>query len=294
MGADTGTEFDYLASEIDSDYDPLGSFEDDEDDDVESADGQLGPVAGSAVPHYKAQEDTRPASERITALFERLAPRKRVLFGILDFLNEPRRSDVLQEKVEELQKHDLSVYSGYSYSSLLYEAGAIERVEEDGSPFDESVEQAPDIVEIDGVRYYKPTDGKQVFWVITQDGLDFRNADNPYGRMCTLLEEDAVYLSIYERVLSRCKENGGASAQDMADMIDKDPLCEKPRRWSAYFTKKLEDCEALVWTGSWEITSIGEQALEMIVQASEDAQAGDAEAVGEQAQDAGEDTGEEM
>ena len=256
-------DFEYAFAEDDEEYSAFDDFED--EDEVEGSAGQLGPVSAGGKPaHYKPAEDSRPASERIASLFERLEPRKRVLFGILDFLDEPRRSDTLQEKVEQLQEHDFSVYSGYSYSALLFEAGAIEKVEEDGSPFDEEAEQAPDIVEIDGERFYKPTDGRQVFWVITQAGADFRAADNPQARLQALLQEDALYLPIYKQVLEECAQPGGKSAQDMAAFIDINPLCKHPRRWSAYFTKKLEDCEALVWSGSWCTTDLGKSGISLI------------------------------
>lgn len=252
-----------FVDEVESAYSPLDDFEDASD--VEETDGQLGPINSLNRPAYRQPvADNRPAPERIASLFERLESRKRVLRGILEYLDTPKRSDALQEKVVELQAHDYSVYDGYSYSNLLYEAGAINKVMEDGSEIPEDYEQAPDIVEIDGVEYYKPTDGVMVFWVTTQDARDFLAKDNPEERMQELLHDQAIYARIYKRVLDAATSPDGASAQIMADLVDNDPLCESPRRWSAFFTKRLEDCEALVWQGAWKITPIGKKAQEVL------------------------------
>ena len=156
-------------------------FDDVDSDPLLDRGGQLAPSGDvQAKMLYEQKADDRTPEERIVDLFESLEPRRRVLLGILEYLDEPKRSDALQEKVVELQEYDHSVYSGYDYSLLLEEAGAIRKVSEDGSEFDEEEEQLPDIVEVDGERFYKPTDGKQVFWVVTDDGRAYREADDPY------------------------------------------------------------------------------------------------------------------
>lgn len=247
-------------------YDPLADFDEvGLEEDMDPSEGALGPTKSTnRLSYYDADADDRPASERIEELFVRLAPRKRVLAGIMRFLDAPKRADALQERVVELQKYDYSVYDGYSYSKLLHRAGAIARVDEHGEPFPEDYEQAPDIVEIDGVRYYKPTDGVMVYWVTTQDGWDYLAKDDPEARMKELLNDHAMYADIYERVLRACSAKDGASAQLLADLVDADPLCQSPRRFSSFFTKRLEDCESLVWQGAWKTTDIGYKALDIL------------------------------
>ena len=251
-------------------YDPLVELTIDEED-IDDSEGQLGPnTEYNAKAYYAIKPDGRSAAERIQDLFEALAPRRRVLLAILEYLDVPKRSDALDEKVNELQQNDISVYSGYNFSALLEEAGAIKKVDEDGEDCDEEAEQMPDIVEIDGVKFYKPTDGKQVFWLITDDGLAYLEADNPFGRLTELVADEQQYQRIYKSVLEFCNAEGGRTAAELSELIDDDPLVQKPRRYFSSFVKKLEDCNALMWGKKWQTTELGNKGLELLfVEATE-------------------------
>lgn len=276
MGQDSQTAPDLFD---DVDYDPLLDLEPDEDD-LDDGGGQLAPSGDAqAKMLYEQKADDRTPEERIVDLFESLEPRRRVLLGILEYLDEPKRSDALQEKVVELQEYDHSVYSGYDYSLLLEEAGAIRKVSEDGSEFDEEEEQLPDIVEVDGERFYKPTDGKQVFWVVTDEGRAYREADDPFGRLTALLSKDEYYHEIYRDVLTACESEAGQTIDGLTAIVDANPRSKNPRRHSSYFAKHLEDCGALRWAGSWKTTEVGTKGLELLLEqmaeAAEKAAAGE-------------------
>jgi hypothetical protein len=246
-------------------YDPLLDI-DAKDEEYDESGGQMGPnTSYQAKSYYIKRDDNRTASQRIEDLFTSLAPRKRVLQGILRFLDEPKRSDALDEKVEELQKHDASVYTGYEYSALLEEAGAIVKVAEDGSKFDAEAEQEPDIVEVGGAKFYKPTDGKLVFWLITEDGKEYLERDDPYGNLKQLLAAEPQYQAIYKTLLEYCGNDEGRSGNDLSELIDNDPLVQSPRRYFSYFAKKLEDCNAIVWRGQWHTSEHGKKALEELL-----------------------------
>ncbi len=262
--------FEY-ADDAEQAYSPLDDFED--ADEEEESDGQLGPAQISNRPAYrKPVEDTRPTSERIASLFQKMEPRKRVLRAILNFLDTPKRTDVLATEIEELQRYDYSVYDAYSYTELLAAAGAVNKVMEDGSPVPEDYEQAPDIVVVDGVEFYKPTDGPMFYWVSTDDARAFLALDNPEARMEALLQDQIIYAHVYQRVLDAAASPAGASAKVVEDLVDNDPICAEPRRWSAFFTKRLEDCEAIRWAGSWQITDIGRKAQAILTDIIADAE----------------------
>lgn len=267
MAHDESSETEVLFDVDEGGWDPLADFEEMEDDESE---GQLGPHSGRYEQvRYAPKPTGLTASERIERLFEDLGTRRRIMLGILAYLSEPRRADALQAKVDELQAFDKSVYDGFGFSLLLEEAGAIERVAEDGSPFDEEAEQAPDIVVIDGVRFYKPTDGKQVFWVDTDEGRAYLEADNPRGRMEALFAEQSRYAPIYRRVLELCAAEGGSSRVTLEAAVESDPLVQDPRRYCSFFTKGLEDVGALTWAGSWKTTDVGLQGLGLLDQSEE-------------------------
>ncbi|MCD8316606.1 MAG: hypothetical protein LUB61_04305 [Eggerthellaceae bacterium] len=245
-------------------YDPLEE-EDlyiDTEDDAEVYNGQLGPQINSGSSGFVVKEDTRTPQERISDLFSSLSTRRRILLQILAYLDNPVRNDALNEKVDEFQEYDHAVYSGYDYAIMLERAGAISRVSEDGGPFDEEAEQLPDIVEIDGSKFYKPTDGKQIFWLITQDGQDYLEEDDPKGRFMDLMESDSKYKSLYHDVLDFCNIENGRITSELDDFVKDSPLSHNPFRHFSYFAKKLEDCGLMSWQGTWGVTDLGRQMLE--------------------------------
>jgi hypothetical protein len=265
MEQDPKKAFDLSFNTADSDYDPLADLEAD-DEEFDESGGQQGPhTEYQAKTPYAVASDDRSTSQRIEDLFVALAPRRRVLLDILKFLDAPKRSDMLQQKVEELQKYDVSVYSGYNFSLLLDEAGAIRKVNEDGSVFDEEMEQLPDIVEVDGIEFFKPTDGKQVFWLITDEGHAYLETDDPFGRLAELIAEEPQYRVIYKSLLEFCDDEVGRSAEELANLVDNDPLVQSPRKYFSYFVKKLEDCSALVWAKKWHTTDLGGKGLESLL-----------------------------
>ncbi|MDR1183525.1 MAG: hypothetical protein LBK67_01860 [Coriobacteriales bacterium] len=249
---------------VDFDYDPLADSGVDDEEPDESG-GQQGPhVEYPAKARTTSAPDNRSAAQRIEDLFAALTPRRRVLLNILRFLDAPKHSDVLRQKVEELQKYDVSVYSGYHFSLLLDEAGAIRKVNEDGSAFDEEAEQLPDIVEVDGIKFFKPTDGKQVFWLSTDEGRAYLEADDPFARLAELIAEESRYQTIYKNLLEFCDSEAGRGADELAERIDGDPLVQTPRRYFSYFVKKLEDRGALLWAKKWHTTELGKRGLEQL------------------------------
>ncbi|MDR0513621.1 MAG: hypothetical protein LBG81_00475 [Coriobacteriaceae bacterium] len=249
-------------------FDPLADMQGDEDDEDDgmSPQGQLAPSAqAGAIPRYAQPDEGRTAAQRIEDLFVAMAARRRVLLEVLRFLDEPRHAGLLTEKVDELQEIDLSVYTGYNFAVLLEEAGAVRKVNGDGSLFDEEAEQMPDIVEVDGLRFFKPTDGKQVFWVATEEGRAYLEADDPFGRLTEMLAEEPQYQPVYKGLLEYCDNGEGRTANDLAGLIDSDPLVQQPRRYSSYFSKRLEDCGALVWARKWQTTEVGRKGLELLL-----------------------------
>jgi hypothetical protein len=264
MEKDPRKAFELILDTNDSGYDPLADLEADGAH-IDESGGQQGPRTDlQAKALYASVSTDRSSSQRIEDLFVALAPRRRVLLSILAFLDTPKRSDALQQKVEELQTYDSSVYSGYNFSLLLSEAGAIQKQKEDGSAYDEEEEQLPDIVEIDGMKFFKPTDGKQVFWLITDEGRAYLEADDPFGRLAELLAEEPQYHVIYKNVLGACGADTGKTGEQLAKLIDNDPLVQEPRRYSSYFVKKLEDCSALEWAKTWRVTDVGKKGLELL------------------------------
>ena len=278
MSQDSSQEFDFGLSVDEFDYNPLADASDyDDEEGVDERDG--GQVPAGDVPTPPA--DTRPASERIEELFKEMDARRQTLLGLLRFLQEPKNADLLQGEVDRLQEHDYSIYTAADYSSLMEAAGAIMKVSANGVPFADDDEVSPLVVQIDGVEYLKPAPYKQTYWVDTEDGQAYLDADKPLERFYELLEKEKRYAVIYKRVLTACAQEGGQPISAITPMVDEDPLVQKPRMNAPHFVKCLEKCEALYWDGAWHVSDIGRLGLERLADVVDDyvspGPAGDAE-----------------
>ena len=130
-----------------------------------------------------------------------MAPRRTVLLGILAACAEPQPASAVNARVDELQENNFSVYSAANLCSLLEKAGAIERVTAEGEPA-EDIEIEPQTVVVDGVEYLEAREPVEIYWHITEPGRAALEADKPLERLRALLDEDAAYAPIYQRILA--------------------------------------------------------------------------------------------
>ena len=251
---------------FDSELDEFDPLEDTGADDDENEGGDYTAISSATdVPaqQLEAESDNRTPAERIDDLFKSMAPRRKVLLGILAFVEEPQTVTDVNAHVDKLQEDNFSVYTAANLCSLLERAGAIERVTADGTPADE-VETEPKTVVVDGVEYLEAAEPVEVFWRITEPGQAKLDSDKPTERLRALLEEDAAYAVIYKRILALCAAENGAATPVINGKVDNDPLVQKPRLYAPHFVDKLEQCDALEWRKAWFTTETGKQGLEML------------------------------
>ena len=143
MAKESTEEFDFEIADQEWQYDPLADAEDQEGSEQEEDPGDFTGKPIESLAGRPEDQTTKkdakfeePASQRIEELFEKLSARRRVLSGILRFLEAPKSAAELNGEVERLQKHDFSVYTAANYAELLEEAGAIIKVDENGTPFE--------------------------------------------------------------------------------------------------------------------------------------------------------------
>ena len=264
----------HLSLEPDYDgFDPLEDFEDDAAETEGRADEFVATV--SAAEDALAHDDDKPvapatcekpAEERIADLLKAMAPRRTVLLGILTACDEPQPASAVNARVDELQENNFSVYSAANLCSLLEKAGAIERVTAEGEPA-ENIEAEPQTVVVDGVEYLEAREPVEIYWRITEPGRAALEADKPLERLRALLDEDAAYAPIYQRILRLCAADGGTTTPTINNAVDHDPLVQKPRFYAPHFVDRLEKCDALVWKKAWCITDIGRTGLDLLADA---------------------------
>ncbi len=256
---------------VEDEYDPLGGEDVDGGDKgidmsgaaVSDDDRSAAPDEEDVLPYLgnpdedhtpEVKVDDRPVAVRIEELFARMKPRRKVLLGVLALCAEPVDVAAVHAKVDEMQAAQRSVFDGPALCALLERAGALEQVRDE--------EQEPRVVEVDGVEYMEPAAEVAVRYRTTPEGMAAVEADRPMERLHAALEKEAVYKPIYLRILKACGEEGGKTAKQLGELVDGDPLLQKPRFWAAHFFNILGECDALSWDRTWQITELGWKAVE--------------------------------
>ena len=198
----------------------------------------------------------------IEEVYESMPTRKRVLDGILAFLNTPRSAEELSEEVERLQEYSKSVYTAANYSSILEQAGAIQKCTGDGRPIDGTL--SPQIVTVDGAEYYKPLGFHNVHWVVTETGACAASSHNPLDRIQKLFDTNPGYLEVYKALLQACEVGGSISTETIRTLLDGHPALENPKHYTPFFIDQLDAAEAIVWRGSWRLTEAGIDGLALL------------------------------
>jgi hypothetical protein len=236
-------------------FDPREDDEPEEEEDVEFVGYTEKPPAEVIVP---AKPELTP-EERIAALIKGMPGRKKILLGIIEYCREPRSPGEVDAYTEELQEHNYSVYTPIILRKLLEEAGAIEYLEGEAAGL--PAEPEP-VTETDGdEEFLVVTQRPEGKWLATAAGLATVEAEDPYKALEDLLVDDKAYLEIYMRILRFCQEQP-RTKKEIDDIVDDDPLVQKPRRYSGYFVDKLEVRSALEWKGNWNTTQVGLDILE--------------------------------
>lgn len=194
-------------------------------------------------------DDPRDA---MRALFEKNPGRRPVYLSIIDMCKNGKPASQIAHDVDEIQKDNYSVYSPMTLCRALERAGALT------VDIPESAEEAQGE---DGVEYLEIKEEIDPIWTSTPEGLDILAQEQEGRAIRELLEKDGVYLEIYKRVLEFCNEKP-RTKKEIDNIVDHDPLVQKPRRYSNHFIELLERTDALVWKNeTWTITEIGKQTL---------------------------------
>ena len=223
------------------------------------------PIVDNAMQSPRQAEapapDMRPAAQRLETLFAHMPGSRYVLFWIIDAASKGIAETSMEAVVASLQEHRASVYSAHSLCTFLEEGGALERVTEDGTPYDEA-ECAPQKVVEDGVEYIVPGRPPQLFWKTTADGAAFRATDDPAAEVAYMVAADATYAPVIKHIMNRAAR--GVDGKALAAELDNLELMKEPRMYATTFLKRLEDSGVITWTGEWRLTEAGTKALAAI------------------------------
>lgn len=250
--------------EIDE-FDPMSEFTDYVDDEEDAIGDQVPVQQDLGVnpnPVMPAAEDTRPASVRIATLFDEMQPQRRTLYGVLALCEEIKSDDDVIAFIQDCLKKRHSIFSASILCSHLERAGAIQKVFEDGAPYDYVPE--PEVVVEDGVEYLKPAECPAVYWVTTEDGAEFLAKKNSVDPIKSMLGAQVEALPLFKTILDMASADGGTTAKALAKLIDRDPVNQKKRIFSSKYVEMLYKAGALDWDGKWVVTDMGKGALKLI------------------------------
>ncbi|MCR5582265.1 MAG: hypothetical protein K6F70_01420 [Eggerthellaceae bacterium] len=201
-------------------------------------------------------------AERFDRLFEEMHAQRTIFFRVMEMCERPCSAASVGAVIDDMQAENVSVFSASNLCQILQEYGGIRKVTENGDEYPEGAVE-PNIVEIDGVAYWEPTDPPCVYWQTSDAGLSKVRENHPLERFISRLDGEPDLVPVYQTVLSMAQAENGVSMAELADAIDANPLVaeRKPRLYAPRFVNVLEQCEALAWHGAWCITEVGRAGL---------------------------------
>lgn len=247
--------------------DPYDPFDDDTDIDDEEENVEVAPETfDEAMLAHKPEApfkkvDERTASQKLNDLIAQSNDQRQTFLRTLAFCVEPKPVFEVNEMIDKLKERNHTVYSAANFCSLLERSGGLARVTEDGLPYDDVDKSEGRTVVVDGVEYLESEQAPQAYWKTTPEGKALVDEDDPYRRLRDLLDGEPDVIELYLRVLLMCARGDGATARDLASVVDRDPLAQNPVLTSAHFSIPLKRCGAIDFAGSWHITELGMQAL---------------------------------
>jgi ribulose bisphosphate carboxylase small subunit len=254
MANDTDLGFDI---EEEDEFDPFA-----EGDFVEEDDGTIEEVPEltelpEEVRKHGAYDVSRygSAEEATEALLKKNPGRKPVFLGIIEYCCDTRTASEVDAFVEKAQASNFSVYNGATLCRMLKTSGALE--------FTPAV-TAEAASEENGVEYLEIVEEKEATWTATDAGLAVVAAHREGNDLRELLAKEAQYEPIYRRLFAFCYEQP-RKKPEIDELINHDPLVQKPRRFASHFVELLESREAMAWVdGHWTLTDLGRSFWEQI------------------------------
>lgn len=247
------------ARELDFFFDEMADYElvYDQPKDEDAADK---PRKHNYITTFDPKEVYSPA-ERIAHLMASVKSTSKVLVSTLELCAEMQPIATVNSHIDSQQKSNASVYSAETLCHLLEEAGALQRVYADGTTAAD-IDAEPTVVVENGVGYLEIPRSQPSFWITTEDGSAYLATYDPADQLAALFAEQPQYAEVYRLVMDACKAEGGATAQQLADLINKRDDVQSPRRYSSYFVDQLQERLALEWTGkAWRATDLGAAAI---------------------------------
>ncbi|MBQ3283964.1 MAG: hypothetical protein IJH42_08995, partial [Atopobiaceae bacterium] len=184
--------------------------------------------------------------------------------GAIDYL-EPDPPAVEELELDEADAAEVAAQEAAREAAKI-QTPAVPLVE-DGVlvSIDESKVQHEVMIEGDEeltLDYLEVEEREPGLWQATAAGLAIVDAMDDVKATRELLQREPDYLGVYHRILDFCAQaEYGRSPKEIDDLVNDDPLLQKPRRYSGYFVGRLEREGALEWRSGWVVTDAGREVM---------------------------------
>lgn len=206
-------------------------------------------------PEAAVQEKPQlPPRERIKALLRGMPGQEKTVLHVIDFCREERTVAQIAEEVERFGGGTVSVYSPQTICANMERAGALLLVDHASTAGEEEPSK-------EECGYLQAVPSVDFGYKASAEALEILEEDDPAQRIAQFIDEDSRYMPVYAILLEACLADGGLTKKKVDELIDKHPLCVKPRVYSGRFVKKLEAVDALSFDGCWHTTEAGEELL---------------------------------
>jgi hypothetical protein len=185
--------------------------------------------------------------------------RREVLLTIIDLARDGALASAIDEKVDELQTDNLSVYAAVSLCHMLERAGALRF---------EMPTVSKERVDVDeGVGYLSISEQVDPVWRSTEEGLAAHEELTQGSEWREVVfATDAVYAEVYLAVMRKMSE-GPCDKTDINDLAGTFEITKHPRRFGTHFIDLLEKTCAIKWTNhAWALTDLGVKLLPELVE----------------------------
>ena len=227
------------------------------------------PMTGSDIPSviadievaspYGENDPARPVDD----LIKSMQPQRLYLMKFLAAAEDLPTMDDMKAIYDDWFEYSPTVFTAYDMCVLLEEAGALERVTADGSPYDMSaVDPVMTTDEATGAVYYQANEPADLHWKLTDAGRTILDDDDPVARAQADFDADERLQPLYKRLLTLCKD--GADLEELNDALNYDDLAWEPRVYAPFFIDRMEKADAIEWRGTWKLTDTGQKVLALL------------------------------
>ena len=215
----------------------------------------------TATPMTSTGQLDEQTSAKATALIERMPAQRATLLGILELCRQAQPVSLVNSSVDEMQRHNVSVYSAGSLTELLAQAGALALVTQDGDPYVKNASE-PVVVETEDAAYLEVSKPDEAYWLTTPQGIEALEAAKPADALGELLA-DSECSAAYQNIMDYLGKSDGVSAAKITEAIGEQTDASGKRRATAYYLGRLERGGAIEWTGAWSVTPAGREAFNL-------------------------------